>query len=71
MKTIDEYAVELVVSGARSCAEDDLNEDGEIADDQHETACDLALEVVRTIESHPAEFLAWYRSVTCGDGGGQ
>jgi hypothetical protein len=59
VKTIEEYAIDLVVDGARSVAEDDLNEDGEIADGDHEAACDLALDIARAIGEHSAEVLAW------------
>ena len=58
MKTVEEYAIELVADGAESTAEDDLNEDGEIADEDHEAACDLALRICAAIRKHPAEVLA-------------
>ena len=58
VKTIEEYAVELVVEGARNLAEDDLNEDGDIADDDHQPACKLALDIARAIDANPAAVLA-------------
>jgi hypothetical protein len=58
MKTIDEYAIDLIVSGARDHAEDDLNESEEIADEDHQAACDLALRLARAIEANPAAVLA-------------
>lgn len=45
----EEYAIQLIIDGAASTAEDDLNEDGAIADNQHQEACDLALAIVRAI----------------------
>lgn len=45
----EEYAIQLIINGAASTAEDDLNEDGAIADGQHQEACDLALAIVRAI----------------------
>lgn len=63
MKTVEEYAVELVVVGAIHVAEDDLNEDEDIADEDHGPACDLALKIAAAIKVNPAAFLAWYRSL--------
>lgn len=53
MKTVEEYAIDLVADGAESHAEDDLNEDGEIADDQHQDACDLAFRIAQAIRANP------------------
>ncbi len=58
MKTIEQYAIDLIIEGARSCAEDDLNESEEIADADHQAACDLALRLARAIESNPGAVLA-------------
>jgi hypothetical protein len=63
VKTIDEYAIELVTDGAESVAEDDLNEDEDIAEDEHEEACVLAIEMAHAIENNQAAFLAWFQSV--------
>lgn len=60
--TVDEYAIDLVVSGAQHVAEDDLNEDGEIAEEQHGEAMDLALSMAATIRDNPAAFLAWFEA---------
>jgi hypothetical protein len=59
MKTIDEYAVDLVAAGAESFAEDDLNESDEITDENHEEACDLAVRMAQTIRENPEAFHAW------------
>lgn len=56
--TIEEYAIDLIVSGARSLAEDDLNESEEIAEEDHQAACDLALKLVRAIEDNPGAVMA-------------
>jgi hypothetical protein len=58
VKTIEEYAIALVVDGAESHAEDDLNEDGEIEPDHHLEACDLAIRIAHAIRDNPAVVLA-------------
>lgn len=58
MKTIEEYAVELVADGAESFAEDDMNENEDIADDDHQAACGLALKIARAIKANPQAVLA-------------
>lgn len=58
MKTIDEYAIDLVIRGIQHVAEDDLNEDGEIAEADHQAACDLALRLAAAIEVNPEALLA-------------
>jgi hypothetical protein len=62
VKTIEEYAIELVADGAAHVAEDDLNEDGAIADEDHQEACDLALAVAAWIRGHGPELLALVRA---------
>lgn len=62
MMTIEEYAIDLVAVGAESVAEDDLNEDGEIADADHQQACDLAIKIAHAIRANPAAVLALVRS---------
>lgn len=58
MKTIEEYAIELVADGAISLAEDDMNEEDEIADGDHQEACRLAEKIARAIRANPADVLA-------------
>lgn len=58
MKTIEEYAIQLVADGAESFAEDDLNENEDIANGDHQAACDLALKIVRAIKANPQAVLA-------------
>jgi len=53
MKTIEQYAIDLVASGAESTAEDDLNESEEIADEDHQAACDLAIKIAHFIRKYP------------------
>lgn len=53
MKTVEEYAIDLVASGAESTAEDDLNEGEEIADEDHQAACDLAIKIAHYIRQYP------------------
>jgi hypothetical protein len=61
MKTTEEYAIDLVVSGAEHVAEDDLNESEEIAEADHGPACDLAIEIAHAIRDNPAAALALAR----------
>jgi hypothetical protein len=61
VKTVEEYAIELVCEGAESCAEDDLNEDGDIAEEDHDAAMDLALEIARAVRANPQAVLALVR----------
>lgn len=58
MKTIEEYAIDLVAAGATSHAEDDLNEEGDIARKDHRAACDLAEKIARAIRANPGPVLA-------------
>ncbi len=61
MTQIETYAVNLVVAGARSHAEDDIDEDREFTDRADWLAArDLALEMAQVIERDPAIFLRWY-----------
>ena len=61
---IEAYAVNLVVTGAEHCAQDDLNEDDEpLSDQDWRAACKLGLGLAAEIKRHPAAFLAWYRSM--------
>lgn len=62
MKSIQEYAIDLVADGAESTIEDDLNELGDIAEDDHQAACDLAMDVVRAIRDNPSVVLALVES---------
>lgn len=59
MKTVEEYAIELVVEGAQHVAEDDTNESEEIADADHQAACDLALDMAKAIRENPRAFTEW------------
>jgi hypothetical protein len=61
VKTIEEYATDLVCNGAESHAEDDLNESGEVVDDEHEAAMDLAIAMARAIRVHADEVIGWAR----------
>jgi hypothetical protein len=51
--TIEEYAIDLVCVGAEHVAEDDLNEDEQIADADHQAACDLAIDIAHAIRDNP------------------
>lgn len=55
--TVPDYAIKLVVDGIQSHAEDDMNEDGLIAEDWHENAVDLATWIARTIQVNPQAML--------------
>lgn len=58
METTEQYAIKLVADGAEMVAEDDTNEDGEIAEDDHEAACDLAIDIANAIRDNPEVVLA-------------
>lgn len=61
MKTVEEYAIDMVAAGAESLIEDDLNEDDEISDEDHKAAVDLALAMVRAIREFPDVVIAMAR----------
>ncbi len=56
--TVEEYAIDLVCTGAEHVAEDDLNESEDIADHQHQEACDLAIKIAHAIRANPDTVLA-------------
>jgi hypothetical protein len=58
MKTIEEYAIELVANGAESYAEDDMNEDDEIAQEDLRPAIKLAVKIAWAIRANPDAVLA-------------
>lgn len=58
MMTVEEYAIDLVCHGTESLAEDDLNENEDIADADHEAACNLAIKIARAIRKNPGVVLA-------------
>ncbi len=64
MNNIEKYAVELVRVGAGHVAQEDADEEGvfEFEADWRD-ARKLGLDMARAVEAHPAEFLAWYRSM--------
>jgi hypothetical protein len=51
--TVEQYAIDLACDAIESCAEDDLNEDGKIAESEHEAALDLAMAIAKAIRKHP------------------
>lgn len=55
---IRKYAVKLIVDGATSHAEDDLNEDGELTDEEHEQAVEFALATLKTFQKFTDVFEA-------------
>lgn len=56
--TIEEYAVQLVADGAESYAEDDTNENDDIADGDHRAAVKLAIRIAHAIRANPQAVLA-------------
>lgn len=61
MLSVDEYAVELVVDGSESLAEDDMNEEEKIYDELHPKACEMAVLMAHAIRDNRDAFLAWVR----------
>jgi len=58
MTPVEKYAIDLIVNGARSFTEDDLDEDGKLSEDDHREARALALRIVKAIRSNPQAVLA-------------
>lgn len=58
-KSVEEYAIDLVVEGADHVATDDTNESGEIGGKDHQAACDLALDMAKAIKDNPQAFAEW------------
>lgn len=68
MNDIEKYAINLVATGAESVAEDDIDEDGEFADEADwRTAADLGVKMARTIKKNPESFFVWYWTVTVAE----
>jgi len=57
--TINDYALDLVTSGASDSIQDDLNEAETISDEDWPAARERAKAIVRAIEEHADEILAW------------
>jgi hypothetical protein len=53
----EDYAFQMVLSGAESFIEDDLNEDGELSDEQHERSCEFGYALLRAIRDQRAALL--------------
>lgn len=62
MTEIEKYAIDMLHEGGESVAEDDLNEDEAISDEDHPAACTLSIAMARAIRNNPEGFLAWFRS---------
>ncbi|WP_033338878.1 hypothetical protein [Catenuloplanes japonicus] len=58
MLSIDEYAISVVTDGAESTAEDDLNENDDIAEEDHRAAIARAYRIIWAIRAYPNEILA-------------
>lgn len=48
----EDYALQMVLSGAESVIEDDLNEDGELDDEQHTRSCEFGYALLK---AHPGQ----------------
>lgn len=59
------YAIELSASAIESTREDDLNEDGVLTDEEHETALELARMIRAYVENCPYAVLAAIHEVSC------
>lgn len=55
------YALQMVLSGAESVIEDDLNEDGELSDEQHTRACEFGYALLHAIRYHRSQLLTTAR----------
>jgi hypothetical protein len=63
VKTVEQYAIWLVTSGARDLIDADMNEREEITQKDYRKATRLALDIAEAIEANPQGFMAWYRSI--------
>lgn len=61
MSPIEEYALDMVADGAEGLIEDDLNESGEISEEDHPAAVALGMAIVRAIRANPDAILALAR----------
>ena len=67
LNIIQQYAIKLVVDGAESLAEDDLDEDGEFKNEEdHEAACEMAIKIAHAIKNNPELVLALVGEVAEG-----
>jgi len=57
----EQYALQMVLSGAESVIEDDLNENGELSDEQHERACEFGYALLHAIRYHRSQLLTTAR----------
>jgi hypothetical protein len=57
----EDYALQMVLSGAESVIEDDLNEDGELDDEQHTRACEFGYALLHAIRYHRSTLLTTAR----------
>jgi len=57
----EQYALQMVLSGAESVIEDDLNENGELSDEQHERACEFGYTLLHAIRYHRSQLLTTAR----------
>ena len=63
MKTVEEYAIDLVVDGAEHSAQFDMNESGDIGDGDWEDAVRFALDMAKAIRENPRSFTDWAESM--------
>jgi hypothetical protein len=56
--TVEEYAIDMVCSGAESYAGDDMNDYDDIAQENWDAAIELAYQIIRAIRANPAAILA-------------
>jgi len=57
----ERYALRMVLSGAESFIEDDLDEDGELDDEQHTRAVEFGYALLHAIRYHHRRLLATAR----------
>ena len=58
MNTVEKHAIDLVAYGIRSMAGYATNEDGEVTDEEHAAAVELAERIADAIEANPQAVLA-------------
>lgn len=54
---VERYALQMILSGAESLIEDDLNEGGELTDEQHTRACEFGHALIKAVRDEQSLLL--------------
>lgn len=67
-QAVEKYALDMVLHGAESFIEDDLNEDEELTKKQHTRACEFGYALLKAIDYHRSQLLSTAREHYLGGG---